>query len=211
MPVFLPNIPQPTDIQSISQGNFLDNFTVLGAIAGNNNIGSNSINDTAGFNYINLAPQLGNSSPVVGTNNALWSGTSTTTNKSEIYVKNTGVNTRRVPSTASVLSNTVAPAILSDGWAVLPSGILLKWGVFQGIQGPTATTQTFPATDAGGFAIPAFNTCFNVQLTPQLINSTTPPSIILNTVATNTVTFYLSGTAKINVAYFAIGIYTGSL
>ncbi len=210
MPVFLPNIPQPTDIQSISQGNFLDNFTVLGAIAGNNNVGSNSINDTAGFNYINLAPQ-GGTIPVVGTNNALWSGTSTITNQSEIYVKNTGVNTRRVPSTASVLSNTATPAILSNGWAVLPSGILLKWGLFQGIPGSTTTTQTFPATDAGGFAIPAFSFCFNVQLTPQLINSTTPPSIILNTVATNTVTFYLSGTATINVAYFAIGIYTGSL
>lgn len=210
MPVFLPNIPQPTDIQSISQGNFLDNFTVLGAIAGNNNVGSNSINDTAGFNYINLAPQ-GGTIPVVGTNNALWSGTSTTTNQSEIYVKNTGVNTRRVPSTASVLSNTATPTILSNGWAVLPSGILLKWGLFQGIPGSTTTTQTFPATDAGGFAIPAFNFCFNVQLTPQLINSTTPPSIILNTVATNTVTFYLSGTATINVAYFAIGIYTGSI
>ena len=58
---FLWNIPQPTDQLSVSQGNILNNFTILGAIAGNSIIpnGSASLNNIAGFNFVNLANQGG--------------------------------------------------------------------------------------------------------------------------------------------------------
>ena len=51
---FLPNIPLSTDQLSVSQGNILNNFTILGAIAGNSFPSSASLATNSGFNWLYL-------------------------------------------------------------------------------------------------------------------------------------------------------------
>ena len=129
---FLPLIPQPTDQLSISQGNILNNFTLLGAIAGNANPSSSSINATSGFNWLYLPPQ--GSTPPAGAsftagNLGLYSASNPTTSQNELYINKTNQATVvQIPATASVLSITSAPASNTGGWSYLPSGLLIKFG-----------------------------------------------------------------------------------
>src|SRR5438105_15833716 len=105
---FLSNIPQPTDQLSISQGNILNNFTILGAIAGNTNASSASINATSGFNWIYLPPQ-GAIPPAGAVFTAptieLYCASTPTTTKNVLYINKTNqVTLVQIPSTTSTLS-----------------------------------------------------------------------------------------------------------
>ena len=152
---FLPSIPQATDILSTSQGNILNNFTILGAIAGNSNLGSATINNVAGFNFLNLASQ-GASVPSFNGNNGIWSGTFATTGNQEIWLNYQNGN--QYPITASLLSNNAAPAAQSDGWTYLSTGLLVKWG------SGTTTAGNYLYTMPTGATIPVFTAVLNVQL-----------------------------------------------
>lgn len=157
---FLPNIPQSTDQLSVSQGDILNNFTILGAIAGNANVSSASINATSGFNWVYLPPN--GATPPAGAaftagDIGLYSAASPVTAQNELYVnKRNQATVVQIPATASILSVTSAPAALSAGWTYLPSGILLKWAANIAANGQT--TITFPVAAN----IPAFNTCLTV-------------------------------------------------
>ena len=137
---FLPSIPQSTDQLSVSQGNILNNFTILGAIAGNGNSASASINATSGFNWIYLQSQ--GATPPAGAafpagDIGLYSFTNAGTGKNELYINKTDEATVvQIPITASSLSITSSPATGTAGWTYLPSGLLLKFG------GGTATGNT---------------------------------------------------------------------
>jgi hypothetical protein len=120
---FLPLIPQSTDQLSVSQGNILNNFTILGAIAGNTNPSSSSLNATSGFNWLYLPPNGAippSGSAFPAGNVALYSSLNATTTANEIYINK--ADATQVPMTA-FQSNTS-----TDGWTALPSGILMKWG-----------------------------------------------------------------------------------
>jgi len=151
---FLPNIPQPTDQLSVSQGNLLNNFQILGAIAGNANTSSASINATSGFNWLYLPVQGAN--PPAGAAFAagqigLYSFQQPNTGNNELYINKltTGGTLRQIPMTAGELN--------PDGWTYLPSGLLLKFGSFT-INPPNPITQNFPVAGT----IPVFNTIYQV-------------------------------------------------
>jgi len=155
---FLPNIPQATDQLSISQGNLLNDFTILGSIAGNANASSASINNNSGFNWVYLPPQ--GSTPPAGSsftagNIGIYSANNAISTQNELYVsKQNQVTTVQIPITASILSQNSAPALLTAGWTYLPSGILLKWSA--NITANGQTNISFP----GG--APVFTTCMTV-------------------------------------------------
>lgn len=168
---YLPKIPKPTDQLSVSQGNMLNNFGILSAIAGNSNPSSSSLNIDSGFNFINFATQ--SSTPpdiadfqanVVG----LYTYSNTITGQTELYVNKTNQATvKQIPITASVLSTTSAPALGSAGWTYLPSGILMKWGRTPAIN----ASDPFPFLYPTGSNIPVFNTVFTVLITDIDANS----------------------------------------
>lgn len=159
---FLPNIPQSTDQLSTSQGDILNNFTILGAIAGNANNSSASINSSAGFNWVYLAAQ--GSTPPVGSsfaanNVAMYSATNATTSKNELYInKQNQATTVQIPATASLLSINSAPASNNGMWTYLPSGLILKSGQSTGTQSGLVTV-----TPTGG---PAFTQILSVIVCP---------------------------------------------
>jgi|SoiMetStandDraft_2_1073263.scaffolds.fasta_scaffold00037_15 hypothetical protein len=154
---FLPLIPQSTDKLSISQGNILNNFTILGAIAGNASAASASINSTSGFNWLyfpnqGATPPAGSSFPAGDV--ALYAFNNVTSTRDELYINKTlASGVAQIPSTASTLG-TATPLLGTDGYTYLPSGLILKWG---------------PGTANGSaviaFAGPAFTVCLSVQLT----------------------------------------------
>ncbi len=153
---FLPNIPQPTDQLSVSQGNILNNFTILGAIAGNTNVGSATINNTAGFNSINLALQ-GGTVPSFNGNNGLWAGTYAVTGKNELWAQyQQGGGQFQYPISASTLSNTPAPGTGVDSWCYLPGGMIMKQG--SGTTTAGAYTYNFPV----GANIPVFTQVMSI-------------------------------------------------
>lgn len=166
---FLPLIPQSTDQLSTSQGDILNNFTILGAIAGNANAASAAINSSSGFNWIYLPsqgaiPPAGSAFPAA--NIGLYSATNPTTSKNELYVNKTNQATvKQIPMTASSLSIASAPASNAGGWTYLPSGLLLKFG------NSTAngnTAFTFAALNPGA---PAFTQVLSMVLTPAYSNA----------------------------------------
>ena len=206
MPVFLPSIPQPTDQLSVSQGNILNNFTILGAIAGNSNNSSASINATSGFNWIYLPTQAGSMPPsgssFAAGNVALYSATNTTTSQNELYINKTNQATVvQIPATASVLSITSAPAANSNGWSYLPSGILMKWGVVNPLtSGVKTQTVTFP----GG--APVFQGAPFSIMVSQMDSSANPFNNIISVNQTTTSTTQFT-VRCLNNFDGAVGIY----
>jgi hypothetical protein len=131
MPTFLPNIPQSTDELSISQGNLLTNFGILGAIAGNSNAASAAINTSgtnSGFNWVYL-PNNAAIPPTTFPSGqvALYGNVNATTMLNELYINKTTASTtasglKQIPSTAMVQVSA------TQGWAYWPCGMLVKWG-----------------------------------------------------------------------------------
>lgn len=183
---FLPLIPQSTDQLSTSQGDILNNFTVLGAIAGNANASSASINTNSGFNWVYLATQ--GSIPPVGSSFAantvaLYSATNPTTSKSELYLtKQNQATTVQIPATASILSITSAPASNAGSWTYLPSGLILKSGQSTGLHSGLVTV-----TPSGG---PAFTQILSVIVCPANGTSTGDLNFAVRLVDINSATTF---------------------
>jgi hypothetical protein len=166
---FLPNIPQSTDTLSVSQGNILNNFTILGAIAGNSNPASGALNSTAGFNWIDLpangaTPPAGAAFPAgdIG----LYSYVNAATSQNELYINKTNQATvTQIPATASILSITSAPSSNAGGWTYLPSGLLMVFG------NGTANGNTAFTFAALQPTAPAFTQVLSIILCPAYSNA----------------------------------------
>lgn len=161
---FLPDIPQSTDQLSISQGNILNNFTILGAIAGNANASSGSINTSgtnSGFNWIYLPPN--NATPPAGAafpagNVGIYSANNARTGFNEVYLnKTTAAGIVQIPSTACRLGGTDN----GNGWTYLPSGLKMAWG--RSTTGLSTNVTLLYANELTNF--PGFLTPYNI---PQL-------------------------------------------
>ncbi len=196
---FLPLIPQPTDQLSVSQGNILNNFTILGAIAGNANIGSTALNSVAGFNSINLALQ-GGTVPSFNGNNGFWAGNfahdaTTTVETWAQYNQGVGgtLGQYQYPISASILSLFPTNTAPVNGWSYLASGILMKWGT---ASCPGGITNI--ALNAVG---PNFTKAFVAQLTVQTGGAGT----IARVSSLNATQLQVVPDASCNVYWFVIG------
>jgi hypothetical protein len=205
---FVYNIPQPTDRLSVSQGQILGNFQALGAIAGNTNAASASINTNpgSGFNWVYLSgqtniPPTGSSIPAGEI--ALYSALSPITGINEAYIsKFTGNGTEQLDMTGSILSQTAVPTQAIQGWTRLPSGIVLYWGPAQ----LTASSSPPWRTNINITAGPVLTNILNVQVTYAGNATTTPVTISTGIVSNSQISIYCSATSiNVNVYYFIIG------
>ncbi|HTJ49062.1 MAG TPA: hypothetical protein VL443_06365 [Cyclobacteriaceae bacterium] len=203
---FLPLIPQSTDQLSISQGNILNNFTILGAIAGNSNNSSASINNTAGFNWVYLPPQ-GAMPPAASNfaagNVALYSANLAATGFNELYVNKTvtGPVVSQIPITACLQGGTNA----ANGWTYLPSGLKMAWGRAT-CAAPGLFTVVY-ATELTNF--PGFATQTGSPLVTRISSGTTATSFIYVQTFSNTqfvarTNAAIGGTA--DFCWFVIGL-----
>jgi len=158
---FLPNIPQPNDQLSVSQGNLLNNFQILGAIAGNANPNSALINAAAGFNFVYMPVQAAQPN-FVATSSNVWTQLNNiaalgNTGQRELFVRTDTANTpanQGIPITSAVKA--------ARGYTFLPSGIILQWG-----QTNVLALGANPNAATGNFALTFPTACLNVQISPQ--------------------------------------------
>lgn len=147
---FLPLIPQPTDQLSASQAQILNNFGILGAIAGNTNPASASINSTSGFNWLYL-PAQGATPPAGAAFPAgtigLYTFLNPQTGVNELYVNK--ASAAQVPATAMRTNGVGA----TNGWTYLPSGLIMAWGTATiGGTGLLTVTYATALTNFPGFS-----------------------------------------------------------
>jgi hypothetical protein len=116
---FLSNIPQATDQLSISQGDLLNNFGILGAIAGNANANSASLNATVGFNFVNFANQGADPSTGAG-QIALYA--KTVGGNVDLFLRNQSNGT-----TIDLSLGGQAAVIGNGGYQKFPSGFIFQW------------------------------------------------------------------------------------
>ena len=210
-------IPKATDQLSVSQGNILTNFAFLGAIAGNSNPASASINTSltnSGFNWIYLPPN--SATPPTGSsfptgNVALYSALNSTTSQNELYInKQNQSTTVQIAATASTLSVSSTPGI-GLAWTNLPSGLIIKTGQNTGALSGLQTVTI----SSGGVNGPAFNQILNVIVCPANGSSTGDLNFAVRLVdisGTNSFRIYISNRTTTGAAsgqtgfqYFAIG------
>lgn len=181
-----PNIPASTDQLSQSQMDIQGNFQALDPIF-------NGIN-----NFI-LFPIQGSNPGTTSSQVALFSKDDASSNLQLFY---------QGPSSASPV-NLTGSGQATNGWARLPSNILIKWGTTN-VPVNTLTTVTFPAG-----SIPAFASIFYASACQTFAASPTTSTLNTSVSAGNftTTTFQvwpnattapLSGT--ISITYLAIGI-----
>lgn len=206
---FLPNIPQSTDQLSTSQGNILNNFTILGPIAGNANAASASINSSAGFNWVYFATQgatpPGGSGFAAG-NVALYSANNATTTFNELYInKTTSAGVVQIPVTA--YANGAIASNSAVSWTYLPSGMLMISGQ-NTTSGGTKTIQ-FGNTASGGLTgFPGFTSFISSIQVVRIDNSGSSTTVMrVRTYSlTQTVIGLANGSTDSTFFWTAIGI-----
>ena len=139
------NIPQPTDTISNSQSQILGNFQSIATVIAKNHAPFNSSNEGK-HNFVEMPVQ----SPVpvtVAGEVGLYCQTSALTGVPALVF---------APQSAGTPVEFTSSLQAEDGWARLPSGILLKWG--QAIVNPGDDIVTFPvAANIPAFSAPPFN------------------------------------------------------
>jgi len=192
---YLPNIPQPNDQLSVSQGNLLTNFQGLNTFVNVNHVDFTSA-DAGKHKFASFPVQAGNPG-TTATELAVYS-------KNSAYTASAGPQLLiQRPTNGSTVEFT-SSSQTGIGWTFLPSGILLKWGNVVATS-PT-TTIMFPIAPG---TIPAFNGIFNVQLTPMKSTSGSNLSVSLQQPAPFDIfqifCFSTGGLANDRISYLAIG------
>jgi hypothetical protein len=154
------NIPQPTDQISVSQGQILDNFEAISTLIDVNHVGFN-LGDQGKHTFVTMVDQTSVMLPFINSEVGLYNVVDATTSINQLFISyvNSASTRKQYPISASILSTNASPATNSNGWAYLPSGVLLKWG-YQIIPGGNSA---IPINAIG----PAYTiNVFNVQMTP---------------------------------------------
>ena len=137
----------------------------------------------------------------VGTDMAIFSHLSAATGNTELCIER--------PAGGPVYEFTSSNWVANDGWTILPSGIILKWGF---LPAPATGLKNFifPVAPA---PIPAFTNCYTVTITTQYLGNTdVPPTAFARLISWGPLGFnvYMSTRSAIGAGtggftYFAIG------
>ena len=144
-----PNIPLSTDKLSNSQPHLLGNFQAIDAGFNFNHVALN-LADAGKHNLLTM-PQQTFPQTVTGSDLLMYVGLEPVTATSQVYLKRSTDAGNGVPFTAGASDNT------TYGWAYLPSGAIMKWGVFtfSGILPQTVTMQGPAYTSATSYSVTA--------------------------------------------------------
>lgn len=181
-----PLIPQPTDIIANSQGQILNNFGAIQTLVDADHVDFAAVG--AGFHNQSTYPIQAGAPAATGGAVRFFSLTSALTSQPELQYQRQSGST--APAAVQQTEFTSA-GWASPGWAVLPSGILLKWGTGSG---NGSVTVTFPVAGT----IPVYNAILIAFLTP-----TSNISAYVSAQTTTTLTVVTSALGSFN--YLAIG------
>ena len=194
-----PNIPQSSDLLSVSQGDLLDNFGAIQALIDVNHVDFAAVG-AGKHTFVEMPVQ----SPVpttVGGEVGLYCQTSATTTQPElVFARQAGSS---APASVQITEFTSA-GWANPGWTKLPSGIMFKWRANIGFGGSNTVTKNLN-TDVPGS--PNFTTVLTILITPIDTAGTYNNVIGIKTVAVPSFTVYTSivPPGTVQFSYFAIG------
>jgi len=183
------NVPQPTHKLSQSQDDLLNNFSTLLTAFDINHVTFDS-SDEGKHAFIEFPVQ----SPVPTTGAGevgLYCQTSALTGNPELVFSHESAGST-YEFTSAVKAET--------GYAILPSGIIMKWG-----SGTANSNTTTVATFAAGAGVPVFTTVYNVSVTRE---GTTGDTGVLyyESFTTTNITVFNTADASKKFYYTVIGV-----
>jgi hypothetical protein len=189
MPAYNPNIPQPNDLLSDSQGDILQNF---GAANTSFAINHYEFDDATAKNgkhkFVSFPPQGASPVTVVG-ELALFS--KTLASGVALFLTRDNNTVFDVQLTTSSI---VAPASIINGYTFLPGGLLMQWG----------TSAVISGTSTINFNVPFSAPAFNVQIT-GISAATSQDVIYLVSTTSNNFTYRNTSSTLVQVNWCSIG------
>jgi len=184
---YVPTIPNPTDLISVSQGQLKTNFTVLNTTISENHVAPTAVG--RGKHNACVFPQRA-------------AGIATAATEGAIYTKSLGGSPnlywRRKSNGAEIqMTTNHTPSAAANGYTFLPGGLLLQWGTNHANAGDT--TFNFPIA----FSVAPYSITITLYRTTGgtvqslYVVSGTPPT-------TTQFTVYKSGGGQ-NFFWMAIG------
>lgn len=184
---YLNTIPQPTDLLSVSQGNFLTNF---GSIKSFVDI------DHVSFASVDAGKHKQVTFPVQAVAPVFLAG------EYGLYNKNDGANNQlylsnnmaalQVPISSGNIPS-VGASGFQNGFSYFGSGFLVKWGPLTAIPANAATVIAFPVVDFGGQPMPAFNVMCSGAVITNISGGAPSQVLSVQAVTTTTITVYNNG------------------
>lgn len=113
------NIPQPTDIPANSQPQLLANFQGINTLINVNHVGFD-LADQGKHKWVSYPDQVAANPSTAATEVATYCITSADSGNLEL--------TFRRPSDGAIIPMTARGGGAANGWTMLPSGLLMKWG-----------------------------------------------------------------------------------
>ncbi len=207
-----PAIPAAGDILSQSQVDIQDNFAAIGALFGSNSTADHYAFDNAtsalrGLHKRVSVPVPEASDPAaVSTEGYIYTkaeANSVPANVTELFFRNAS-------EVIQITSQFHATSGLTNGWHVLPGGLILMWGRSTNIASgghqfvfPAITNYPYIGPQTAGFP----NNCFHVQLT--CVNNTSTATTVLDRAVSPYITkldfWYRLSTSSSDILWFAIG------
>lgn len=142
-------IPLSTDKLSSSQVDIYNNFQALGTYVAIDHAGLNTTNSGM---HAKITFPIATAPAVSAAGFIGLYGANDAAGNAQIWVNNVAPKAQ-IPITAGDLS--------AEGWAYLPSGLIIKWGRASVTAGATGTAHSYPT----GLGIPVFSAIVSVQLT----------------------------------------------
>lgn len=200
MPVYTPNIPQPSDDPSVSQNQILENFQTLDTAFSQDHGAYNSA--TEGLHHqvtFPVGPLAGQPFTYLAGEIGLQSLDQAPTSRPDIWL------TRGAGTAFPATGYSTGGTNVANGWTYLPSGVLLAWGRAT-IPAPGSLTVTYAAELLN---FPGFSTFWGP---PQVVRissgATITATVFLNAFTQTTFTANTSqvigGTS--DFAWFAMGL-----
>ena len=149
------NIPQPTDALSQSQADILNNFAAIQTLIDIDHV--DFANSNQGQHNKVTFPVQGSAPSFAAGSVGLYNFLSPVTSVNELFLVKSSGATVSLTSSQQVTNN--------NGWAYLPSGVLMKWGK------GTATAGVYTFVFPTGANIPAFNGIFSILVTTAYSNA----------------------------------------
>ncbi len=186
------NIPQPTDIPAQSQPQLLANFQGIDTLINVNHVDFD-LPDQGKHKWVSM-PNQGSDPSTLATEVAIYGSTSPATTDIEL--------TFRRPSDGQVIFMTENSGT-TNGWTMLPSGILMKWGTTNATGATTINANSFGK---------AFTTLYTVQLTNQTTTSSSDTYVMGGVISLTSFNIYVGNRtspgvdATANVNWLVIGV-----
>jgi hypothetical protein len=189
---FTPDIPQANQTLASTQQPILENFQGIDVLINVNHVDFD-LADQGKHKWVSM-PNQGANPTTTATEVAIYSRIDATTTVAEL--------TLRRPSDGTVIPMS-ATAGTTNGWTMLPSGILMKWGTTNATGSDNINANAFGK---------AFTTLYSVQLTNNTILSTSDTYVMGGNIVGTTFDVYVGnrttpGTdATVNVNWLVIGV-----